>query len=166
MPPMHNAREILLALLAATALVAQAAPAATPTAAPAPAASAADATDGFREVRLETFVPPARTPQRIILRPSGVQFDAELAALPRPQKAEYLQQALQLMHVSEPPRVQQAVLLRYGRGETLVAYIDEAAAQRLAREVKVGEKRRFYAFHVYNYSRGPALVVTSFGAAP
>ena len=28
---------------------------------------------------------------------------------------------------------------------------------------QVGERRRFYALHVYNYSKGPALVVTSFG---
>ncbi|MBK1689720.1 hypothetical protein [Rubrivivax gelatinosus] len=134
-------------------------------AAAAPASAAPDPTQEFREIRLETFVPAARTPQRIILQPYGVQFDAELAAPPRPQKAEYLQQALQLMHVSEPPRVSQAVLLRYGRGETLVAYIDDGAAARLARELRPGQTRRFYAFHVYNFARGPALVVTSFGAA-
>ena len=152
-----------VALLAVPPALLARAPAAPPAAsAPATPASAPGA---YRQVELATWVPPLRAPGRIILQPQGVSFQAELGALPRAQKAEYLQKALELMHMSEPPRVSQAVLLRYGPApdQQLVAYIEDAAAARLAKELKPGDVRQFYAFHVYNYAKGPALVVTSFG---
>ncbi len=139
------------------------APTAPPTAnLPAADASAAGA---YRQVELATWVPPLRTPGRIILQPQGVSFRAELAAMPRAQKADYLQKALEMMRMSEPPHVSQAVLLRYGTApdQQLVAYIEDTAAARLAQELKPGDVRQFYAFHVYNYAKGPALVITSFG---
>jgi hypothetical protein len=133
---------------------------------PTPAGPAASApSQAYRPVELATWVPVLRTPARIILHPSPVSFQAEFADGPRPQKTDYLQQALQVMQVSEPPEVHQAVLLRYGptQEQQLVAYIEDAAAQRLRQEVKPGEKREFFAIHVYNYAKGPALVITSFG---
>lgn len=129
------------------------------------AAAAAD--NSYKEVDLATWVPPLRAPQRVIIKPAGVSFQAVFEGGPREQKTAYLQQALKLMRVSEPPKVNQAIRLRYGPGEQdmLVAYIEETAAERLRQEIRVGEKREFFAFHVYNFSRGPALVITSFGPA-
>lgn len=121
----------------------------------------------YEAVDLARWVPAMRTPTRIILHPRGVSFEAELAAMPRAQKADYLAQALRTMQVSAPPQVGHAVLLRYGaaEGQQLVTYVEDATAARMQRELSVGARRLFYAFHVYNYSRGPALVITSFGPA-
>lgn len=128
----------------------------------------APAADAYRKVDLAAWVPGLRSPGRIILQPSGVSFVATFDAGPRPQKAEYLDTALKLMRVSAPPVVRQAVRLRYGpqEGQTLVAYIEEGAAKRLASDLRPGDRRQFFAFHVYNYAKGPALVITSFGPAP
>lgn len=133
----------------------------------APKAAAPASVGDYTAVELATWVPVLRTPGRVILQPKPVSFRAEYLQGPRPQKAEYLQSALKMMQISEMPSVNQAVLLRYGPAESqqLVAYIESAAAQRLRQELKPGDRRQFFGFHVYNYAKGPALVITSYGPA-
>lgn len=168
-PHLNRLPQPWLAILALALALAASAHAATP-AAPAASTAAANAKSPkaeYRPVELAAWVPALRSPTRIILQPSGVSFNAELAGMPRPQKADYLQQALRTMQVSEPPQVGHAVLLKFGAAaeQQLVAYVDQHAAERMQRELRVGERREFFAFHVYNFSRGPALVITSFGPA-
>lgn len=124
-----------------------------------------DPTASYKEVDLKKLVADSRTEvpgQRIIFAPSPIKFRATLAALPAPQKADYLMTALSMMKVSNPPKVSQRIGLDYGGHKALAAYIDDDIAGRLGKEVKLGQTRTFYAFHVYNHSRGPALLVTSF----
>lgn len=110
--------------------------------------------------RAKPAVPGGKT----ILNPKAISFEAALLALPSPQKSDYLMSALTLMRVSNPPKVSQRVLLGYGDQQRLPAYIEDAAANRLKSALKTGQTARFYAFHVYNYSKGPALVITAFEA--
>lgn len=120
----------------------------------------------YKDVNLKELVAKSRTEipgQRIIFAPSPVRFQAVLAALPAPQKAEYLMTALAMMKVSDPPKVSQRIGLDFGGEKILAAYIDDAVASRLVASAKVGQMLTFYAFHVYNNNRGPALLVTSFG---
>ena len=132
---------------------------------PAGASATTDPVAAYKEIDLKQLVASARTEipgQRIIFAPSAVRFRAVLAALPAPQKTEYLQKALGMMGINSLGQVSQRIGLDYGGERALVAYIDDAAAGRLAREGKPGQPFEFYAYHVYNHSRGPALVVTSF----
>ncbi|WP_295008052.1 hypothetical protein [uncultured Dechloromonas sp.] len=120
----------------------------------------------YKEVNLKELVSKSRTDipgQRIIFAPSPVKFQAALAAMPAPQKAEYLMSALSMMKVSAPPKVSQRIGLDFGGDKALAAYIDDTAAARLAATAKLGQTLTFYAFHVYNNNRGPALLITSFG---
>lgn len=123
------------------------------------------ATASYKEVVLKDLVEKSRTEipgQRIIFAPASVKFQARLASLPIPQKTEYLSAALAMMQVSAVPKVSQRIGLDYGGDKALAAYIDDSAAARLGQSAKPGQKLTFYAFHVYNNNRGPALVVTSF----
>lgn len=151
------ARYVLMLSLLCGVLPARAATA--PVAAPAPGAA-------YQPVDLARLVETSRTPvagQKIILRPSPVSFSATLLQMPVAQRSEYLRQVLAMMQTATPPKVEQRVVLGYAPDKGLPVYIEQAAALRLAREARLGEQRRFYALHVYNYSKGPALVVTSFG---
>lgn len=142
---------------------------------PAHAASAADAgrapavasvADAYQPVDFARLVETSRTPvpgQKIILRPTPVSFSATLLQMPVAQRSDYLRQVLALMQSANTPKVEQRVVLGYAPDKGMPVYIEQAAAQRLLREAKAGDRRRFYALHVYNYSKGPALVVTSFG---
>ncbi len=154
---------VLVTSLAPASLAADASP---PSAAAfAAAQSSSDPAASYRNVDLKKLVAAARTEvpgQRIIFAPSPVRFRATLAALPAPQKADYLVAALAMMKISNPPKVSQRIGLDYGGDKALAAYIDDAIANRLANEAKPGQVLTFYAFHVYNHSRGPALLVTSF----
>lgn len=158
-------RLALALLLAGPAPASMAADAAPQTGTAAVATPAIDPAASHKEVDLKKLVAGSRTEvpgQRIIFAPSAVKFRATLATLPAPQKADYLMAALSLMKVSNPPKVSQRIGLDYGGDKALAVYIDDSVAARLANEVKPGEARTFYAFHVYNHSRGPALLVTSF----
>jgi hypothetical protein len=129
-----------------------------PAAAPDPAAA-------YKEVDLKDLVAKSRTNlpgQRIILAPSPIRFRAVLGALPVAQKSDYLLTALGMMKVGDPPKVSQRIGLDYGGDRLLSAYIEEGAAKRLAERIRPGQAQTFYAFHVYNYARGPALLVISF----
>lgn len=135
--------------------------------APEPAkASTPETPTTYKDVNLKELVANSRTDipgQRIIFAPSPVKFQATLSAMPAPQKAEYLMSALSMMKVSDPPKVSQRIGLDFGGDKALAAYIDDNVATRLASAAKVGQKLTFYAFHVYNNNRGPALLITSFG---
>lgn len=127
--------------------------------------NAASAAQSYKAVNLGELVDKSRTEiagQRIIFVPTPVKFEARLSALPAPQKAEYLQSALAMMKVSTVPKVSQRIGLDYGGDKSLAAYIEDGTAQRLGKSAKLGQTLTFYALHVYNNNRGPALVVTSF----
>ena len=160
-----------LAFFGLAALAALSAPPAQAQGLPAAAASSAavdqagDPAAAYKDVDLKAMVASSRSEvpgQRIIFAPSPVKFRATLAAMPAPQKADYLKKALGMMGVGGTLQVSQRIGIGYGGDKALAAYIDDAAAARLSREAKVGQQLNFYAYHVYNHSRGPALVVTSF----
>lgn len=157
---MHTRTTFLSTLLGLALLyppLAQAAPPAQP--------STASQADSHQERDLEQLVSQSRTVipgQRIIFAPTPVKFRARLAAMPAPQKTEYLMAALATMQVSAPPKVSQRIGLDYGGQKALAAYIDEPTAARLVQQAKLNQTLTFYAFHVYNNNYGPALLITAF----
>ncbi len=125
----------------------------------------ADPIANYKQVDLKTLVGNSRTEvpgQRIIFVPSPVKFQARLAAMPAPQKTDYLKKALGMMGAGTTIKVSQRIGLDYGGEKALVAYIDDTAAALLVKDGKVGQSMDFYAYHVYNHSRGPALVIVAF----
>ncbi len=128
-------------------------------------ASPLDPAAAYQEVNLKELVGKSRTElpgQRVIFAPKAIRFRAKLGALPVAQQADYLHTALNMMKISNPPQVKQRIGLDYGGERLLSAYIEEEAAKRLASQLKPGQARTFYAWHVYNYARGPALLIFSF----
>lgn len=124
-----------------------------------------DPAAAYKEVDLKELVSKAATGasgQRIIFAPTAIRFKAALGALPVAQKADYLYTALGMMKVGNPPKVSQRIGIDFGGERLLPAYIEDGAATRLGKETRIGQSLTFYAYHVYNYSKGPALLVTSF----
>jgi hypothetical protein len=129
------------------------------------AAGESDPRAAYKEIRLAELVPVSRMTDggRAIFEPRPVRFAAKLAQLPSPQKAEYLKQVMGMMGVTAELKVGQRVALDYGGEKLLAAYVEDEAAVRIGKELKAGDTRTFYAFHVYNNRYGPALVITAFG---
>jgi hypothetical protein len=127
------------------------------------AAATSDPRANFRQLELAKLVPASRTDgMRAIFEPRPVRFRARLAQLPQPQKAEYLKKVMGMMGVEAELNVEQRVVLEYGGDKPLAAYVEKGVATRIGQELKEGDERMFYAFHVYNNRYGPALVITSF----
>ena len=117
----------------------------------------------YQSVKLTELVPASRTKgERIIFAPRAVRFTARLAQLPTPQKADYLKQVMGMIGVTAELQVSQRVALDYGGDKALAAYVEDQAAIQATKELKPGDERTFYAFHVYNNRYGPALVITAF----
>jgi hypothetical protein len=137
-----------------------------PQAVSAPASEASsNPADAYKDIDLKKLVAGARSEipgQRIIFNPMAVRFHAVLAAMPAPQKTDYLKKALGMMGIESFGVVSQRIGIDYGGDKALAAYIEDSAAARLDKEAKPGQTLQFYAYHVYNHSRGPALVVISF----
>ncbi|MDR1351378.1 MAG: hypothetical protein LBJ59_11525 [Zoogloeaceae bacterium] len=152
----------LAALILALALLAAPLPAAAQTTAAAPETSVASV--ALQDINLKELVPKTRMPdgQRAIFEPKSVRFTAQLAQMPTPQKADYLYKVMGMMGINNPPAVSRHIVLEYGGDKALMAYVEDQAAARFAKEAKTGEQYVFYAIYVYNNRYGPALVVTSF----
>lgn len=151
---------LAIALSLASAAAAHAADSPPPT-----ASATTDPVSSYKPVQLGELVEKSRTEiagQRIIFAPSAIKFQARLSAMPAAQKTDYLQSALAMMKVSAAPKVSQRIGLDYGGTKALAAYIEDGAAERLTKTAKLGQALTFYALHIYNNNRGPALVVTSF----
>ncbi|MDR0701081.1 MAG: hypothetical protein LBF61_01510 [Azoarcus sp.] len=118
----------------------------------------------YAALDLAQAVPGMRTTDgsRTIFEPRPVRFTARLAQLPAPQKADYLKKVMGLIGVTAELKVSQRVALDYGGDKPLAAYVEDGAAARIAKDLKAGDERVFYAFHVYNNRYGPALVITAF----
>ncbi|MDR3214074.1 MAG: hypothetical protein LBT71_09215 [Azoarcus sp.] len=127
-------------------------------------AAAADPRAAYQQIELVKLVPVTRMTDggRAIFEPRPVRFTARLAQLPSPQKADYLKQVMGMMGSTADIQVSQRVALDYGGDKPLAAYVEDKAAARIGKELKAGDARTFYAFHVYNNRYGPALVITSF----
>ncbi|MDR1461733.1 MAG: hypothetical protein LBI68_01135 [Azoarcus sp.] len=127
-------------------------------------AAAADPRAAYKEIKLLELVPATRISDggRVIFEPRPVRFAAKLAQLPTPQKSDYLKQVMGMMGMGAELKVGQRVALDYGGEKLLAAYVEDDAAARIGKELKEGDTRTFYAFHVYNNRYGPALVITSF----
>jgi hypothetical protein len=67
-----------------------------------------------------------------------------------------------MIGVTAELQVSQRVALDYGGDKALAAYVEDQAATQATKELKPGDERTFYAFHVYNNRYGPALVITAF----
>lgn len=130
-----------------------------------PATVPGDPEKVFQSVDLKELVPASRMAlpgQRAYFVPVAVKFRARLAALPAPVKTKLLEKSFAMMQVVQQPQVRQAIGLDYGGEKALLAYIEETVAARLGKELKTGDERLFYAYHVYNFHQGPALLVMSF----
>jgi hypothetical protein len=133
----------------------------------APAAASDDPRTAYRPLDLAQAVPKLRMTDgtRAVFAPQAVRFTARLAQLPAPQKAEYLKQVMGMMGMTADLKVSHRIVIDYGGDKPLAAYVEDDAATRIGKELKTGDTRIFYAFHVYNNRYGPALVVTSFEEA-
>lgn len=130
----------------------------------------------FEAIQLGDFIDSNQIPidmvaakKRVMLPPSAVQFDATLLQPPQPGKFSLIYDALSLWQSDAPlPDVNHSAFLKTDDQRVLAVYVSSAAAEQLkdiaAQNVQAPQKSHIYAIHIYNYAKGPRLVVI--GASP
>lgn len=114
------------------------------------------------QVNLDTFIAeqkPAMPGTRTILPPKRVGFSARLKSHPEKIAISYLFEALSLMQVSPLPKVSHRMFLESAEGLIIPVYVEDAAVGRIRAKSLDADPAQFSGYHVYNYSKGPAIVV-------
>jgi hypothetical protein len=105
---------------------------------------------------------PTSPGSRTILMPSGVEMLATVMRYPEKRAVKYLYTALEMMHVSPLPKVNHRMFIRSLEGRIIPVYVEDDSVHFIKKGLKEGEQARFRGYHVYNYSKGPALVIEGF----
>lgn len=111
---------------------------------------------------------PVKEGTRTIMPDTLLVFDGIVMSLPKAQKTDYLQEAMAISQISPRPLVEDGMFIKVGQkadGSDVVipVYVDKSVvdAKTPNNPIKVNQKMRFAGFHIYNYSKGPAIVVES-----
>ncbi len=130
-------------------------------AAPAPAQD-----DHYVKVEFGAFIAGHRSPQRIIpMHPDRVRFFATVLHAPEPVHTDYLMGALKVAGVDPLPRVSEKVFLQADDGAIQGVYLEDGAATLVRDTVPVGGRAAFFGLRVYDYSKGPAILIEKVGKA-
>lgn len=106
-------------------------------------------------------LPPDSTMVRLV-KPRRVCAKAMIKTLPKPGKTQYLLDTLALQGVHPLPKVRHKMLILTPKGRQLMAYVEEAVAERMLRELKPGSGLTFTATYLWNSKHGPGLLITGF----
>jgi len=121
--------------------------------------------DIFSKVELSTFVDKNQLPeqmvakkQRLMLKPNAIQFSATLKAQPKPGQFSLVYEALALWGDGEMPEVTHSAFIGADDGHVLSVYVNQKAAEQLL-TLPLNQPLNFYAIHIYNYAKGPRLII-------
>lgn len=122
----------------------------------------------YQDIDIDYLVAVAR-PEKAgtsaFFQPAPVRFGARVKQGPRKRKVEYLYTALSFFPLDPEPKVSHRMFLDTPGGHPLPVYVDDSQVKRLKR-LAAGTPATFYGWHVYNYSKGPAILVTGFERVP
>ncbi|MEM7210740.1 MAG: hypothetical protein AAF479_02435 [Pseudomonadota bacterium] len=118
---------------------------------------------GEREVvNLDAFVTEkqvAKEGTREIIPPAGIRFTAAIKQVPDRIEAEYVYTALQLMKVDPLPAVNHRMFVETSEGKIIPVYVWDEAVSIMNGKGVTGDQIELAGFHVYTYSKGPAIIV-------
>lgn len=129
------------------------------------------ATDQFTPVQLHHFINNnqipeklAREKKRVMLPPAAIQFDAMLMQTPKPGQFRLVHDALALWDTQNQtplPKVDHSTFLQATDGRVISVYVSNKAAIQLKKIAgnTLPTACHIYAIHIYNYAKGPRLVV-------
>ncbi len=122
----------------------------------------------YQDIDIDRLVETARPPKAgtsALFRPVPVRFGARIKQAPAKRKVEYLYTALSFFPLDPVPEVSHRMFLDTPGGHPLPVYVEDSLVKGLKR-LGEGTAVIVSGFHVYNYSKGPAILVTGYQRAP
>ncbi|MDZ7753602.1 MAG: hypothetical protein U5S82_18645 [Gammaproteobacteria bacterium] len=140
----------------------------TPQAAVVPDATAEPTPDAaaFKHVDIDRFVAaerPIKEGTTSLLPPAPIRFVARVKQHPHPRKAEYLYRVLAFFPMDPRPEVNHRMFVTTPGGHIMPVYVEERTAAAIRDGLgEEGRRVAFHGYHMYNYSKGPAILVTGY----
>lgn len=98
---------------------------------------------------------------KTVIQPRRIELTATLQEYPVEREISYLYTALSMMHVDPMPKVNHRMFIRSSEGKVIPVYVEDDTVSSIKKYIKEGEVATFSGYHVYNYDKGPAIVVNS-----
>ena len=120
----------------------------------------------FKPIDIDRFVVeqrPAKKGSTSLMRPSPVIFEASIKQYPHKRKVTYMYTVLEFFPMDPHPEVNHRMFVTTPGGHIMPVYVEDNAVDSIKRRLKEeGRRVSFYGYHMYNYSKGPAILVTGF----
>lgn len=127
-------------------------------------ASAKD--EEFSQIELDRFIEQQKRVnvggKKMITMATPISFDAKMKRLPEEKQMSYVYTAMQMAGVNPMPEVNHRMFVESNEGRIIPVYVEKNTVEKLNKGLKVEEKAEFIGYHVYNYSKGPAVLVVDF----
>ncbi|MEM9044662.1 MAG: hypothetical protein AAGC81_08190 [Pseudomonadota bacterium] len=117
---------------------------------------------GRTVVNLDRFVTETKLRKegtREIVAPTAIAFKGTIKREPEAIKTEYVYTALTMMEVAPLPEVNHRMFVESEDGLILPVYVWDEAVAALTESGVTGEPVALTGFHIYTYSKGPAIIV-------
>ncbi len=96
--------------------------------------------------------------QRTMLPPALIQFKGRLMAAAKPGKFSLVYDAINLWAGGDQPAVTHSAFIGAEDGRVIGSYVTQSAAVQM-KGLEVGGELIFYALHLYNYAKGPRVLI-------
>jgi hypothetical protein len=115
------------------------------------------------QVLAKTKSKSANDGRRFIFRKTiPVSLQVKLMRLPEKRKIEYLYTAMSVAGIDPLPEVSHRMFVASASGAVIPVYVEDEAAKTISQTLKVNQDISLYAYHIYNYAKGPAYLVVGF----
>ncbi|WP_309400855.1 hypothetical protein [Cerasicoccus maritimus] len=100
--------------------------------------------------------------QKTIKPALPVRFKAKKKRDPEAKEMAYVYTALEVAGVTPLPDIQHRMFVESDSGDIIPVYVEKSAAERLTAELPDEASAEFVGYHLYNYTKGPAILVVDF----
>lgn len=115
-----------------------------------------------KSIGLQPFIDAERNAYQgtiTIVPPLNIRFNAVIKSLPEKKSFSYLYKALALMQVTPLPNIAHQMFVGAPNGDVIAVYVDSRVADQISKSVELETMATWYGYHIYSYSRGPAIVI-------
>lgn len=116
----------------------------------------------YKMVNLDEFIHqqrPLTEGTKVILNPGHIKIAARIKRHPEKRNVEYLYGALRMMQVDPMPKVNYRMFIESDEGQIIPVYVEDAIASQISKRIPLETRILLKGYHVYNYSKGPAIVI-------
>ncbi len=122
----------------------------------------------YQDIDIDGLVKRARPEKAgtsVIFQPSPVRFGGRIKQEPHKRDTEYLYTALSFFPLDPEPKVSHRMFVETPGGHILPVYVEDSQVKGL-KQLGEGTAVILSGWHVYNYSKGPAILIVGYERAP